>query len=112
MAEEGRAFPGAGEMTKRCVEGATLALGETPGQGEPALGDPGLGHAHVELTMGHAQKDVGVGSEIAKEIDLVVPAPRCREMGGGRVNAVGDLDLELHRPRMAVEAGADEGGVV
>ena len=55
---------------------------------------------------------MGVGAEVAEQVDLVVPAPGGAQVGGGRMGPVGDLDLEFLGPGMAVEAGPDKAGVV
>src|ERR1700736_2692350 len=63
MAEIGRRLPGTGEVTECGIEAAGAALVGAPGQGEPARGHPAAGHRQVDLVLGEAKQDPGVGSQ-------------------------------------------------
>ena len=59
-------LPGQGEVAECRVEAAGRPVLDAPGQGEPAVGHPPPGDREVDLVLGQAEQDPGVGAQVAR----------------------------------------------
>ena len=62
----------------------------------------------VELAFADTQQHLRVGPQVAELVDLVVPAPVGAEMRTRRMRGIEHVRDERLRPRVAVEARADD----
>src|SRR5579871_6755918 len=68
-------LPGQREMAQSRVEAARGTVFDRPGEWKAAVGHPASLDREVDLVLGEPQKHAGVGSQVAEQIDLVVPLP-------------------------------------
>ncbi len=81
-------------------------------RGKPNVGRTTPRAVEVEFAVVDAEQDPGVGAQVAELVHLVVPAPGGAEVAQRRVVGLADLQGDVLRPRVAVEAGADQRAVV